>query len=187
MSVAASQNNWSEANQRYLVAEFARLKLRLGAEGDAEAVMANSHAARAALPGSAAIDTLAELFGLSAFERDLLLFVAGVEMDAELARLCAVAQGQSQRPHAAFGVALAALENSHWSALALLLCPLLVQLHMLWLGVDAIAEWAPRRGNTFRSCARPGVACAVLFGEMSTSPASSPLEPAWITFEPQSG
>ena len=81
---------------------------------------ANCQAARAALPGPAAIDTLAELFGLSDFERDLLLFVAGVEMDAELARLCAVAQGQPQRPHATFGVALAALENSHWSALAAL-------------------------------------------------------------------
>ena len=118
MNVAASQNNWSEANQRYLVAEFARLKLRLGAEGEAECVMASIHAARAALPHPAAIDTLTEAFGLSAFERDLLLLVAGVEMDAELARLCAVAQGQSQRPHASFGLALAALENSHWSALA---------------------------------------------------------------------
>jgi hypothetical protein len=117
MSVAA-QNNWSEANQRYLAAEFARLKLRLGAEGDVEAVMGNMYTARDALPGPAAIDTVAKLFALSAFERDLLLLVAGVEMDAELARLCAVAQGQSQRPHAAFGVALAALENSHWSALA---------------------------------------------------------------------
>jgi hypothetical protein len=119
MSVAA-QNNWSEANQRYLAAEFARLKLCMGAESDAEAMPASVHAARAALPGPAAIDTLAELFGLSAFERDLLLLVAGVEMDAEVARLCAVAQGQSQRLHAAFGVALAALENSHWSALAAL-------------------------------------------------------------------
>jgi hypothetical protein len=120
MSIAAEPNSWSEANQRYLAAEFARLKLRLGAEGDAEAMAVNVHQAFAALPAPAAIDTLAELFGLSVFERDLLLLVAGVEMDAELARLCAVAQGSSQRPQATFGIALAALENSHWSALAAL-------------------------------------------------------------------
>src|SRR5262245_17291885 len=120
MSVAGSEKNWSAANQRYLVAEFARLKLRLGAEGDGQAMTADLDKARAALPGPAAVDTLAELFGLSVFERDLLLLAAGVEMDAELARLCAAAQGQAQRPHATFGVALAALENSHWSALAAL-------------------------------------------------------------------
>jgi ATPase family associated with various cellular activities (AAA) len=115
---AAVQNNWSEANQRYLVCEFARLKRRLGAEGDDETVRANIQAARAVLPGPAAIDALAELFALSAFERDLLLLCAGVEMDAELARLCAAAQVQPQRLYATFGVALAALENSHWSAVA---------------------------------------------------------------------
>jgi len=120
MTVVAVQNNWSEANQRYLVAEFACLKLRLGAEGDPEAATANSENARVSLPGPAAIDTVAELFGLSAFERDLLLLVAGVEMDAELARLCAAAQGHSQRPNATFGIALAALDNPHWSALAAL-------------------------------------------------------------------
>jgi hypothetical protein len=117
MSVAA-QNNWSEANQRYLAAEFARLKLRLGAEGDVEAVMGNMYTARDALPGPAAIDTVAKLFALSAFERDLLLLVAGVEMDAGLARLCGEAQGYPQRCYASFGLALAVLENSHWSALA---------------------------------------------------------------------
>lgn len=119
MSIAA-QNNWSEANQRYLAAEFARLKLRLGAEGDKSRATADIHDAREALPGPAAIDTLTELFGLSAFERDLLLLVAGVEMDAELARWCTAALGQSQRPQASFGLALAALENAHWSALAAL-------------------------------------------------------------------
>ena len=114
MSVAA-QNNWSEANQRYLAAEFARLKLRLGAEGDAEAMAASVHAARAALPGPAAIDTLAELFGLSAFERDLLLLVAGVEMDAEwrdyAVRLKVNHNGRTQPSAGAGGVGKFPLER----------------------------------------------------------------------------
>ena len=118
MNVAGAEKDWSEANQRYLAAEFSRLKLRLDAEGDDRQLDADLQAARAALPGAAAIDVMVKLFGLSAFERDLLLLCAGAEMDAELARLCAVAQGQPQRMHATFGVALAALENPHWSALA---------------------------------------------------------------------
>ena len=118
MNGAPIQNPWTEANQRALVAEFARLKLRLGAEGDAQAPAREVDEARAALPAPAAIDALTEVFGLSAFERDILLLAAGVEMDAELARRCGEAQGYPQRSYATFGVALAALENSHWSALA---------------------------------------------------------------------
>lgn len=120
MKTATTSAAWCDANQAYLVAEFARLKLRLGAEHDERVVATRLEAAQAALPAQAAIDTLSELFGLSAFERDLLLLVAGVEMDAELGRVCAAALGQSQapRPHATFGLALAALDHSHWSALA---------------------------------------------------------------------
>jgi len=120
MTTAETSAAWCDANQAYLAAEFSRLKLRLGAEHDERLVVARVEAAHAALPAPAAIDTLSELFGLSAFERDLLLLVAGVEMDAELGRVCAAALGQSQapRPHATFGLALAALDHSHWSALA---------------------------------------------------------------------
>lgn len=118
MNATPIQNSWTEANQRTLIAEFARLKLRLGAEGDALTAARSVDEARTALPATAAIDALTEVFGLSAFERDILLLAAGVEMDAELARRCGEAQGYPQRSYATFGVALAALENSHWSALA---------------------------------------------------------------------
>ncbi|MCW5780281.1 MAG: ATP-binding protein [Nitrospira sp.] len=120
MKPAATSVEWCDANQGYLVAEFSRLKLRLGAEHDERTVAVRLEAAQAALSAPAAIDTLSELFGLSAFERDLLLLVAGVEMDAELGRVCAAALGQSPAPRlqATFGLALAALDHSHWSALA---------------------------------------------------------------------
>jgi hypothetical protein len=113
-----TQNPWAETNQRCLIAEFSRLKLRLGAEGDLRKAEASVEAARAALPAPGAIDVIANLFDLSAFERDVLLLVAGVEMDAELAQLCGTAQGFPQRCYATFGLALAALENPHWSALS---------------------------------------------------------------------
>ncbi len=111
--------DWSEANQRVLVAEFARLRALLGdGESDAAVAAAEAEALRDAMPAPAAIDTLARLFELSAFERDVLLLAAGVEMDARIAALCGHGSGQPQRPWASFGLALAALPQAHWSAVA---------------------------------------------------------------------
>ena len=117
MSATTLKNSWIEANQQYLAAEFARLRQRLGQEGDPQAASATVDAAREALATPAAIDLVTEIFGLSSFERDVLLLCAGVEMDAVLARQCADAQGLVQRTHATFGLALAGLEHPHWSAL----------------------------------------------------------------------
>ncbi|MDM0109283.1 ATP-binding protein [Variovorax sp. J22R24] len=116
---------WSDANQRRLVAEFARLAMLLGdgtgdtrGTGDAAEAQGAVDAQRATMPAPAAIDRLAALFELSAFERDLVLLVAGVEMDARIAGLCAQAGGPSHRPWASFSLALAVLPQPHWSALA---------------------------------------------------------------------
>ncbi len=110
----APELDWTEANQRYLVAEIARLKVRLRGADEAAASGASQHA-RSELPAAAAVDSLARAFGLSAFERDVLLLCAGVEMDTELAALCADAR--QGRPQASFGLALATLPEPHWSAL----------------------------------------------------------------------
>jgi len=108
--------DWTIANQQLLIAEFARLKQRL--QPGSQAVPADHFSeTRQALHSESAIDWLATAFGLSAFERDLLLLCAGTEMDAELARACALAQGELTRPWVSFGLALAVLESPHWSAL----------------------------------------------------------------------
>src|SRR5262249_52299966 len=73
--------------------------------------------ARSALSSSPALDSLCELFGLSPFERDLLLLCAGVELDSGLASLCSTAHGDSRRAFPTFSLALAALSEPHWSAL----------------------------------------------------------------------
>jgi hypothetical protein len=99
---------WLEANQLYLAAQFVRLKqaLRSGTR-------ANLPSPNEAIPDEPpAITHLAELFALTPFERDLLLLCAGVEMDSELATLCA-----NGKPFATFGLALATLPDPHWSAL----------------------------------------------------------------------
>jgi hypothetical protein len=108
--------SWSEANQCYLAAEFARLKQCLGSthEGDTGNAI---QMARMELESPPAIDWLLELFGLSPFEREVLLLCAGVEMDSDLASLCGESRGHPQRAYATFGLALAALTEPHWSAL----------------------------------------------------------------------
>ncbi len=117
MNAPERMADWSSANQQLLAAEFARLRGLLGAprtEPDDDDAL---DLARTGLPAPAAIDTLATLFQLSPFERDLVLLAAGAEMDAQLAALCAQASAQ-QRPWATFGLALAALPDPHWSALS---------------------------------------------------------------------
>ena len=106
--------SWTEGNQAYLVAEFARLKSRLQPTGTEPA---DPEPVQNALESPSAIDRLAAVFGLSAFERELLLLCAGIEMDSELAARCGAAQGLGQRAAATFGFALGFLTEPHWSAL----------------------------------------------------------------------
>ena len=117
MNAADSCHDWTDANQQLLVAEFARIKARLAGE-DFKTATDSADEIRAELPTPSAIDRLVDCFGLSTFERDILLLCAGVEMDANLASLCAATQGSPQRPYATFSLALAALEEPHWSALS---------------------------------------------------------------------
>jgi hypothetical protein len=108
---ALTEVSWTEANQNSLVAELAHLKRRLRLERET-ASGASLHVAPAP-----ALDKLANLFDLSLFEREVLLLCAGVEMDSEIAALCAETCGSAHRPCATFGLALAALSEPHWSAL----------------------------------------------------------------------
>jgi hypothetical protein len=75
---------------------------------------------REAPPGSPpyAIDSLSAAFGLSPFERDVLLLCAGPEFQDAFGRACAAAQGDPSRTYPTFGLALAALPEAHWSALS---------------------------------------------------------------------
>lgn len=118
--------NWQQANQRHLTASLARVRESLRracgkAAADAEEIEEAIAVAEAELPSPSALQRLCSLFQLSPFERDLLLLCAGVELDSELAGLCADALGT--RPRAAdafsptFGLALSCLADSHWSAL----------------------------------------------------------------------
>lgn len=122
--------NWYEANKHYLMSALAvvRKSLELYATNpldntnpefekkniDAQKILQE---AAEAMPSPPALDTLCAIFGLSLFERDLLLLCAGVELDSTFNSLCSAAQEDSRRSYPTFSLALAALPDAHWSAL----------------------------------------------------------------------
>src|SRR5215475_13417204 len=70
-----------------------------------------------ALDGMSALDTVCGCFGLTEFERAVLVLTAAVEIDPTAAARCAAASAD-QRGYPTFALALAALPDPHWSALA---------------------------------------------------------------------
>jgi AAA+ superfamily predicted ATPase len=74
-------------------------------------------AGAAASPGPPELDRISNLFGLSDFERDVLMLCAGVELDGRLAQAVADAGGDpTGRP--TFALALDRLPDAHWDALS---------------------------------------------------------------------
>lgn len=65
----------------------------------------------------ATLDALVTCFGLSDFEREIVLLTAAAELDPTTAARCAAASGDPARTHPTFSLALAALAEPHWSAL----------------------------------------------------------------------
>lgn len=116
-----SKPDWPSANQRHLMSAVGQVRARLDShfKENSEAVKeADLRMAEAvtALPSPAALDSVVTLFGLSPFERDLLVLCAGVELDGEFAAF--VAQLPAATPvRISYSLALAALPNPHWSVL----------------------------------------------------------------------
>jgi hypothetical protein len=114
-------------NQRHLSGALDRIRRILQAYSAAEPGSWNPETGGfgAYLPGArvggapTALDRLVTQCALSAFERDVLLLLAGVELDSSISAACASAHRDPQRPFATFSLALAALPGAHWSALSL--------------------------------------------------------------------
>lgn len=119
---AGTPLDWLQANQACLVMEFARLRERFDAAGSAPApddeAGGGLRRLRETLEPAPAIDQLAASFGLSDFERQVVLLCAGVEMDSMLAARCREALGRDHRGAVTFSLALSMLDAPHWSALA---------------------------------------------------------------------
>lgn len=112
-----------EDNRRSLIAALAELQgwLERHAESAGSGggrASSGPHLVEAPLPSAPRLDQVAETFGLSPFERRVLLLAASLELDSSFASLCARAQGVAERAYPTFSLALAALPGAHWSALS---------------------------------------------------------------------
>ncbi len=104
---------WLDANQAYLAAEIGRLRRLLasrGRDGPPTEAGYDPPPWPATLVDPPALVRLAGVFGLSPFERAVLLLCAAYELDTAVAGLCGT------RP--TFGMALGLFPDGHWSALA---------------------------------------------------------------------
>jgi ATPase family associated with various cellular activities (AAA) len=123
-----SKEAWLDANNHYLATSLEWLRLRLKrlaqTEGQSSELAdqieqsAARRAEAAQIKPPPALILLAQKFGLSEFERDTLLLCAAVEFDPALGSLYARAHGNSSLKFPTFGLALAALDEPRWDALA---------------------------------------------------------------------
>jgi len=118
-----SVSDWVEANQRWLVSALAEQRWNLErfinttteGEGGEEKLPAMEWPEGFAPP---AIESLSDRLGLTSFERSLLLLCAGVELESAFGELVASIQSVPGQARPTFSLALSALPDAHWSALA---------------------------------------------------------------------
>jgi len=123
-----TSRTWEEANQICLMAELSDVRASLTrfllpeqppvTDKDAVATaVVSSEAVRAAMQAPSALDMLCSLFGLSNFERKILLMCAGIDLDSRFVGLYREASKDIGHSLPTFSLALAAFDDAHWSAL----------------------------------------------------------------------
>lgn len=114
--------DWASRNQQWLAAQFAALRGRLARQLRDTSADAEPPPPECGDDFEPALDALTKLFGLSAFERDVVLLAAGVELDSALRRLVGVAMTQAPEAIAStqptFNFAMQMLTEPHWDALS---------------------------------------------------------------------
>lgn len=96
------------ANEAYLSASLEWLRSRLN----------GNCVSPPEVPGSTAMARLADLFGLSPFEQQTLLLCAALELDPNMAGLCARAQGNPAMPWPTFALAITLFDDPAWDTLS---------------------------------------------------------------------
>ena len=122
-------NNWLEDNQEYLRRSLDRVRLLLqqklpqkfNDDGAITAAVINRELFEEQITWNwqnpPALENLSETFGLSDFDRDLLLLCAGMEIDRNWGNLCAAVHGDPQSNYPTFGLGLDIFPNKNWQAL----------------------------------------------------------------------
>ncbi|NER81111.1 MAG: ATP-binding protein [Leptolyngbya sp. SIO1D8] len=126
MMLTASPPTWQQVNQQYLWIALDQIKQRLSEKAGQpidlskdpdEALIEAAELFADEWETTAALDELCNTFNLSTFERDILVLCAGMEMDSSFGPLCAMAQGDQQKPFPTLGLAMNLFSHSHWGAL----------------------------------------------------------------------
>ncbi|MDB9329961.1 ATP-binding protein [Nodularia spumigena CS-591/04] len=113
------QNTWQERNAEYLAVSLTWLRSRLKlltqstSQQDIDKT-AKIMAELAEIEPPPALIILSHIFGLSDFERSLLLLCAAMEFATDIAQLCAAAQDNPQRPYPTFALALSCFDHVTW-------------------------------------------------------------------------
>lgn len=129
--------NWTESNQRYLLASLKVVQQELElhyqtnygndsnksvVEKDSSLLFRNNqeelNKAGEALQAPSALDRLVTIFGFSDFERKILLMCAGVELDAGFNSLVASLNRDPTNSYPTFSLALGVFPEAHWSAVS---------------------------------------------------------------------
>jgi ATP-dependent 26S proteasome regulatory subunit len=117
VTVTEFEADWLERNQQALMREVTcvRATLERYIRHTVGPVCAEDDLIQS---GSAALDLVCTRFGLSTFERKIVLLCAAPELDGSFRETLAVAQNDPARAFPTFGLALAAFTDAHWSALS---------------------------------------------------------------------
>jgi len=114
--------NWFDSNQRYLSQALEFVRSRLEARANSESAktpeQTSSPVADDSQSPPPALVSLCAAFKLSPFERDILILCAGIELDSRFGTLCAQIQNDPVKTFPTFSLALASLDDPHWSALS---------------------------------------------------------------------
>src|SRR5436190_23168629 len=98
-------HSWAELNRQYLTGAIAEVRAALEryARPDTYTVPPEHPVQTGSEP---ALDALVRIFGLTLFERAILLVCAGMELNAAFGPLCAAAHGDPAQPYPTFSLAL---------------------------------------------------------------------------------
>ena len=118
------QERWLETNTRYLMARWLAVRERLlpTQSSDEEQVVSEDFEREAldiaaTMDAPPTLDRVCKEFNLSAFERDVLLLCAGVELDPEFTDICSRDPEHQHLLQPTFHAALANLSEAHWAAI----------------------------------------------------------------------
>ncbi len=119
------RSEWQAMNQRYLSLSLEWLRSRLlgkaGEDSKAEIAQLEIAAEISEMERSSALPALAMLvhqFGMSPFEKQLLLLCCAVEYDTTISTACAAAQGNPLCAYPTFSLGLSLLDEPVWDVVA---------------------------------------------------------------------